>query len=76
MILSYLRLVEFPNDKVSKETIKSFLQNKNFLTKEYIIQNKQKDSLCSNIEYDYEYLIKIRFDTQELFQKILLNYIN
>ncbi|WP_144732527.1 hypothetical protein [Candidatus Nitrosocosmicus arcticus] len=75
MILSYLKLLEFPKERIATDDINFFLKNKKELMKEYVIQNRQRDTANIKIEYDYEHLIKLRFDTQELFQAILIEYI-
>lgn len=75
MILSYLKLLEFPKERIAADDIDFFLKNKKKLMKDHVIQNRQRDTANTKIEYDYDYLIKIRFDTQELFQKILHEYI-
>ena len=74
MILSYLKLLGYPKDKISKEDIIYFFENKYRLIKEYIFQHKDRQSDI-NHNYNYENLINLRFDTQELFQKILNEYV-
>ncbi|MDQ3084877.1 MAG: hypothetical protein M3Q77_08710, partial [Thermoproteota archaeon] len=76
MVSSYLKLIEFPKDRLSEGDINYFFIHKSELLAEYISQNKQRDMTVSKINYDYEHLIKIRFDTRELFEKILKEYIN
>ena len=75
MILSYLRLIEFPKDKIIKDDTDTFFKDKDKILEDFIIRNKKRDMDYAKNDYSYENLIKIRFDTQELFQRIKLNYI-
>lgn len=74
MILSYLRLIEFPKSRISEDDITTFFRDKNNLINEYISLHKERDINCNKIKYDYESLVKLRFDTMELFDRILLKY--
>lgn len=75
MILSYLRMIEYPKDKISEDDIKAFTKDKDNIFFEYISVHKERDINYFKIKYDYESLVKQRLDTWELFNRILLKYL-
>jgi hypothetical protein len=74
MALSYLKLLEFPKDKIPQYDINSHIENKTKLIEDNIFKNKYRHIDGEN-KYNYKNLESIRFGTWELFHEILKQYI-
>jgi hypothetical protein len=74
MVLAYLTLLEYPI-KYKKGKLESFLEKKNDLIDQYIKRNSKRESY-GDMEYDYKSLVRLRFNTYEMFLKVLKEYEN
>lgn len=73
MVLAFLELLEYPN--VYDQEIEEFLMNKDDLLRQHI-ESITEQEISEAGRYDYKKLIRLRFDTFELFAKCLKEYRN
>jgi hypothetical protein len=74
MTLSYLKLLEYPDDYVAGG-LENYLKNKEDIIEQYIKKNEKRETY-EDMEYDYRGLINLRYNTYKIFLEILKEHSN